>query len=224
MNPTLLAAAGVAVIGGVVCVAVRESRLALAGLAVTLIVAPFIADPLPDGLASAARLVGALLAAYLPWIVVRDPASVTRGTLLGWAVDALLAAAAFVIGYGAAGLGAPAVGPAEAQAAGVALVALSVGPLVFGRDVFRLGSGAVLLVVGALLIRVALAGTPTALEELVTAVLLVGLCGAVAFLAAGALASSADEGLALSPDATDAEPDVEARRSEASVETQPLQG
>ena len=164
------------------------------------------------------------LAAYLPWIVVRDPASVTRGTLLGWAVDALLAAAAFVIGYGAAGLGAPAVGPAEAQAAGVALVALSVGPLVFGRDVFRLGSGAVLLVVGALLIRVALAGTPTALEELVTAVLLVGLCGAVAFLAAGALASSVDEGLALSPDATDAEPDVEARRSEASVETQPLQG
>jgi len=224
VNPTLLAAAGVVVLGGVVCVGVREARLALAGLAVTLIVAPFIADPLPDGLALSARLVGAVLAAYLPWIVVRDPESETRGTVLGWAVDALLAGAALVIGYGAAGLGAPAAGPAEAQGAGLALIVLSIAPLAFGRDVFRLGNGAVLLVTGALLIRVGLAGTPTALEELVTAVLVVGICGAVAFLSAGALASCVDEGLDLAADAPDEEAEAPARRATAGVGPQPSQG
>jgi hypothetical protein len=196
----LLTAAVVAVVGGVACVGAREARLALAGLAVALLVSPFIADPQPEPIALAARVVAAVLAAYLPWIVVRDPAASTRGSLLGWAVDALVAAAAFVVGFGAAGLGAAAVGPAEAQGAGFALVALSVAPLAFGRDVFRLGSGAVLLVVGALLIRVGLAGTPASLEELVSAVLLVGMCGAIAFLAAGAVVSGAEDGLALAPD------------------------
>jgi hypothetical protein len=197
MNLALVAAAAVVVGGGVVCLSARDPRLALAGLAVTLFVAPLIADPLPEPVVLAARVVSAALAVYLPWIVIRDPASATRGSLLGWPVEALVAAAAFVIGFGTAGLGAPPVGPPEAQGAGFALVALSVGPIVFGRDVFRLGSGAVLLVGGTLLIRVGLGGTPSALEQLVTGVLFVGLGGGVAFLAANAVAAGTAGGAVL---------------------------
>jgi hypothetical protein len=102
-----------------------------------------------------------------------------------------------VIGFGTAGLGAPPVGPAEAQGAGFALLALSVSPLLYGRDVFRLGSGSILLVGGALLIRVGLAGAPGPLEHLVTAVLFVGLGGAVAFLCANAAITDGGEGVYL---------------------------
>jgi hypothetical protein len=191
MNAALLAAAAVVVAGGVVCVSARDARLALVGLGATLVVAPFIADPLPGPLVLAVRVVAAVLATYLVWIVVRDPAAATRGTMLGWWFETLIAIASFVIGFGTAGLGAEPLGPAEAQGAGLALIALSVGPILFGRDVFRLGSGAALLAVGTLLVRLGLAGTPSSLEELVTAVLFVGLGGAVAFLAAHAVATGA---------------------------------
>jgi hypothetical protein len=183
MSAALLAAAAVVVAGGVLSLSASDARVALAGLAVTLLVAPLIADPLPEPTVVAARAVSAALAAYLPWIVIRDAAATMRASVLGWPVEALLGAAAFVIGFGAAGLGATPLGPAEAQGAGFALVALSVGPIVFGRDVFRLGSGAILLVGGVLLVRVGLAGTPSALEQLVTGVLFVGLGGVVALCA-----------------------------------------
>jgi hypothetical protein len=197
MNPALLASAAVVVAGGVACVSARDTRVALAGLAITLLVAPLIADPLPEPTVIATRTVSAALAAYLPWIVVRDSAPAARLSGLGWPVEALLAAAAFVIGFGTAGLGAAPVGPAEAQGAGFALVALSVAPIAFGRDVFRLGSGAVLLVGGALLVRVGLAGTPSALEQLVTGVLFVSLGGAVAFLVANTAGAGAAGGAIL---------------------------
>ena len=163
MNPALLSAAIIVLAGAVVGVSARDARIALAGLAVTLFVAPFLADPLPTPLALGARVAAAALAAYLPWIAVRDPAR-HRGSLLGPPVEGLVGLAAFVIGYGTAGLGAPGLGPAEAQGAGVALIALAVGPLVFGRDVFRLGSGAVLLIGGVLLVRTSLAGTASGLK------------------------------------------------------------
>jgi len=186
MSAALLAAAAVVVAGGVINLSARDARLALAGLTVTLLVAPLIADPLPEPTVVAARAVSAALAAYLPWIVIRDSARAMRGPVLGWPVEALLGAAAFVIGFGTAGLGATPAGPVEAQGAGFALIALSVGPIVFGRDVFRMGSGAILLVGGVLLVRVGLAGTPSAMEQLVTGVLFVGMGGALAFLSANA--------------------------------------
>jgi hypothetical protein len=184
MSAALLAAAAVVVAGGVLSLSASDARVALAGLAVTLLVAPLVADPLPEPTVVAARAVSAVLAAYLPWIVIRDAAATRRGSVLGWPVEALLGAAAFVIGFGTAGLGAAPLGPAAAQGAGLALVALSVGPIVFGRDAFRLGSGAILLVGGVLLVRVGLAGTPSALEQLITGVLFVALGGAVALLSA----------------------------------------
>jgi hypothetical protein len=191
MSAALLAAAAVVIAGAVIGLSARDARLALAGLAVTLLVAPLIADPLPEPTVLAARAVAAALAAYLPWIVVRESAAALRVSVLGWPVEALLGAAAFVIGIGTAGLGAPPVGPAEAQGAGFALIALSVGPIVFGRDVFRVGSGALLLVGGTILVRVGLAGTPSALEQLITGVLFIGLAGAVAFLSARAVGAGA---------------------------------
>ena len=194
MNPALLAAAVIVLAGAVVGVSARDARLALGGLAVTLFVAPFLADPLPSAVALGTRLVAAALAAYLPWIAVRDPGSITRGSLLGAPVEAIVGLAAFVIGYGTAGLGAPAVGPAEAQGAGVALIALAVGPLVFGRDVFRLGSGAVLLLGGVLLVRTSLAGTPSGLESVVTGALFIALGGSIAFLVMSAALAGAHGG------------------------------
>jgi hypothetical protein len=158
---------------------------------VSLVLAPLVADPPADPLALGARIVAACLATYLVWIVVRVPGSVTRGSLLGWPTEALVAGAAFAIGFGTSGLGAPALGPPEAQAAGFALIALAVGPLVFGRDVFRLGGGGALLLGGVALVRVSLAGTPSPLEELVTGALFVAVGGAIGFLVASADAAGA---------------------------------
>lgn len=200
MNPLLAVAAIAVTAGAVVCVSARDGRIALAGLAGVLVVSPFIADPLPTPLALAVRVVAALLAVYIAWIAVRAPGSVTRGSLLGWLVEALVAAAAWLIGFGTAGLGAAGLGPAEAQAAGFALAALAVGPIVHGRDVYRLGSGAVLLISGVLLIRAALAGTPSELEELVTAAVFIGLGGVVAFLVAEAETAGAAGGEVLGDD------------------------
>jgi hypothetical protein len=215
VNPALFAAALVVAAGAVVCVSARDARIALAGLAATLIAAPFLADPLPGPLPLAARVVAALLASYLPWILVREPGSITRGSLLGWPVESLVAAAAFVIGFGTAGLGAPALGPAEAQAGGFAMIALAVGPLVFGRDVFRSGAGAVLLLGGVMLVRSSLAGTPGPLEELVTSALFVGLGGAVAFLISMAEAAGVAGGEVLVPSTGAPEPPAASRRGSA---------
>jgi len=54
--------------------------------------------------------------------------------------------------------------------------------------VIRVGTGSLLLIDSALLIRTALGGTPGDVEELVTAAILVVLAGAVAALAATARA------------------------------------
>ena len=91
--------------------------------------------------------------------------------------------AAAVVGYGSQGLGAPAGGPAVAAAAGFALAALAVLPVVTGRDILRVGLGLCLLLTGALLVRTSLGGTPNELEELLTAGLVAALGGAVAVLA-----------------------------------------
>ena len=168
MNPALAGVALAITIGAIVAVSTRDARAAVLGLAVTLVGAPILADPMADTAALAGRVVAAVLATYLLWIAVRDGEWGTGGSRLGWASDASVAAAAAIAGYGTHGLGAPALGPPLAQAAGFALAALAVAPLVTGRDVVRIGFGLLLLTHGALLVRVALGGTPSALEQLVT--------------------------------------------------------
>ena len=189
MNIALAGLACVVVAGAVVAVSAREARAALLGLLVALLGASLLADPLPGPLPIAARLASALLACRLIAIVVRDLDEPTSGTRLGWPVEALAAAAAGVIGFGTHGLGVPGAGPPEAQAAGFAIGVLAASPIVSSRDVFRLGMGAILLLLGGLLVRQGLGGTPSQLEQLVTSGLVVGLGGAVAVIIAGARAA-----------------------------------
>jgi hypothetical protein len=199
MNPALAGVALAITIGAIVAVSVRDARTAVLGLAVAIVGAPILADPMADTTALAARVVGAVLAVYLLWIAVRDGEWGTRGSHLGWAAEGSVAAAAAIVGYGTHGLGAPGLGPSLAQAAGFALAALAVAPLVTGRDLVRIGLGLLLLTHGALLVRVALGGTPSALEEIVTAGLVVGLGGGVAILANAARRDGA-EGFELEPE------------------------
>lgn len=197
MNP-ILALVALAVIGGaVVVVAARDTRTVLLALAVTLVASPLLADPLAAPLGLAARLVGAILATYLLWVVARVRGgaggagmvpSPTGGSRIGWPAEILVAAGASVVGFAAHGLGATAGGPPLASAAGFAVAALAVAPVVSGRDVIRVGTGLLMLIDAALLVRAALGGTPGDLEQLITASTLIVLTGAVAALAANARA------------------------------------
>jgi hypothetical protein len=186
VNPALAGVALAVVVGAVVAASARSARAAILGLVVTMVGAPLIADPLPDPPALAARLVGALLAGYLLWIATRGHNVRTAGSLLGWPTDAFVAVAGAAVGYGSHGLGAPTSGPALASAAGFALAALAVLPVVTGRDVLRMGLGLGLLLGAALLVRTGLGGTPDATEQVLTAGLVAALGGAVAILAASA--------------------------------------
>jgi hypothetical protein len=199
VNPALAGVALAVTVGAILAVSGRDARTSVLGLAIALVGAPILADPMADTTALAARVVASVLAVYLLWIAVRDGEWGTGGSRLGWVAEAAVAAAAAIVGYGTHGLGAPALGPSLAQAAGFALAALAVAPLVTGRDLIRIGLGLMLLTHGALLVRVALGGTPSALEELVTAGLVVGLGGAVAILASAARRDGA-EGFELEPE------------------------
>lgn len=186
MNPALVGVALAVVVGAVVAGSARNARSAILGLVVTMVAAPVLAEPMPAPLALAARLVGAVLAGYLLWIATRGDRVQTQGSLVGWPTEAFLAIAAAVVGYGSHGLGAPTAGPPLAAAAGFALAALAVLPVVTGRDILRIGLGLCLLLGGALLVRASLGGTPDPLEELMTAGLVATLGGAVAILAVAA--------------------------------------
>src|SRR6185503_20313774 len=119
VNPALAGVALAVVLGAVVAVSARNARTAVLGLVLSLIGGAFLADPLPDSTGLAARLIGTVLGGYLLWIAARGVDARTGGSRLGWPVELLIAAAAAVVGYGSHGLGAPALGPALAQAAGL---------------------------------------------------------------------------------------------------------
>jgi hypothetical protein len=186
MNPALAAVAIAILAGAVGAVFVRDPRVAVLALAVVLATTPFLADPIVPASGLVARVLGAVLATYLVWIAVRDGAFMTGGSRLGWPADALVAGAAAVVGYTSHGLGAPTTGPALASAVGFGLAALAIAPILTGRDVVRVGIGLSLLLQGALLVRVGLGGTPTTLDELVTAGATAALGGAIGVLAMAA--------------------------------------
>src|SRR5262245_21412096 len=186
MNFLLAGLTAAVVAGAVVAVSAREARASLLGLLVTLLAAGLIADPLPGPLPFGARIAAALLTARLIANSIRGLDRPTAGSRLGWPVEALAAVAAGVVGFGTHGLGAPAMGPALASAAGFAVGILAAAPIVTSRDVYRLGVGAMLLLSGGLLVRVGLGGTPTDLEQLVTCGLIVGVGGAVSVVVRGA--------------------------------------
>jgi len=183
VNPALLALAGAVAVAAVVAVSARDGRVTTIGLVAVLALGPLVAEPLPDPLSVAARIAAAALAGVLLRIALRE-APVTRGSRLGWPGEGAGAGAAFAAGIGARAFAAGGDGPAAAVGAGFALIALAIGPLADGRDILRLGTGLLLLVGGADLVRAGFAGTPTALEELVLAGAIAVAGGAVALLAA----------------------------------------
>jgi hypothetical protein len=194
VNPILALTALAVVAGAVVAISSRDPRSTILGLAVVLIGSPIVAEPVPAPLGLAARFVGAILAADLLWIVTRErprmgvTSAPTEGSRIGWPAEALVGIAALVVGYAAHGLGAPAMGPALASAAGFAVAAVGLTAALTGRDVIRVGLGCLLLVDAGLLVRGALGGTPGDFEQLITAATLVVLAGTLAALAAGARA------------------------------------
>jgi hypothetical protein len=188
MNPGLAVLAVAIVAGGVIAVSAREARVGVLGLTLCTVTAPLMGGSLPEPLPLAARLVAAVLAGYLLWIAVRRQ-PVTRGSTLGWPVEALLAAAAGVAGFAASGFAGPAGGPPEAEATAFALAALAVGPLLVGRDILRLAIGLVLGILAGSVGRVALAGSPAPLEQLVLAALTVAVAGAAGTIARGSIRS-----------------------------------
>ena len=183
MNPALLGVALAVIAGAVVAGSARNGRTAILGLVVTMVGAPLLADPPAAPLGLAARLVAAVLAGYLLWVATRGHGVRTGGTLVGWPTEAFLATAAAIVGYASHGLGAPGGGPPLAAAAGFALAALAILPVLNGRDILRIGVGLMLLLTGALLVRTSLGGTPTELEDILSAGLVATLGGAVAILA-----------------------------------------
>ena len=188
VNPALAAVAAVTVGGAILAVAARDARATLLGLLVVLLGAPLVADPWPDPLAILARIAATLLATRLISIALRDDVT-TSGSRIGWPAETLLAGGAAVIGFGSHGLGATGLGPAEAQAAGFALIVLAAAPLFTGRDALRVATGAVLLLVAASLIRAGLDRTPSHAEQLVDALLTIALGGGVAVILTAASAA-----------------------------------
>ena len=188
----LLLAAGLGVIaGGGLAVGALGLNGALGGLLGLLVLAPFLADPLPSALSIAVRVVGALLTVELLWITLHRSPGLRRPSPLGLPAVLLAGFAAAI-----AGLALPAAvsGPpivlgellvgvdagviARAAALGLAVIAL---PVVLGRG--SLGSiaiGAAVLLTAAELLLVGLMGPRTPLDHLLLAV-------TQASLAAGAL-------------------------------------
>jgi hypothetical protein len=184
VNPALAGVALAVVAGAAIAVSAGNARTATFGLVIALILAPVVADPIPEAIGLAARLVGAVLAGYLLWIATRGERVQTSGSLIGWPTELFLAAAAAVVGVGVYDLGVPFHGPAPAAAAGFVLVALAVVPLVSGRDILRIGIGLALLLTGSLLVVTSLVGTPDELEQVLIAGLVASLGGTVAVLVA----------------------------------------
>lgn len=189
MNPLLAGVAMAVVAGGVVAVSVRDARVVVLALTSVLVLTPAVAEPMAAPAGLAARGIGGILAGYLLLIATRSradvsvPVATTEGSRIGWPAEVLVAAAASVAGMAAHGLGAPALGPASATAAGFAIAAIAVPSVLTGRDVVRIGTGLMLLLDAGLLVRVALGGTPEPLEQLLTAALIVALAGAIAAVA-----------------------------------------
>jgi len=179
IDTAVLAAAAV-VLGGVVAVTPRDGRIVILGLMLAAVAASLVASPLPSSLAVTARILGALLAAYLLWAAAGSGWVNSAGSAIGPVAEGAVAAAAFMVGLTIRPVD-PLEGPVVAQAAGLALIALAVVPLA-GRDVFRLGVGVTLLTLGCSLMVTAWSGLTPPLEQLAMAALLIGIAGATSLL------------------------------------------
>lgn len=202
MTAALVGVATIAILGAIATVSAREARLALTGLVIALVAAPFVADPVPDIRVVALRVVGGVLAARLLWPAVRAGVVRDGGSLLGWRAETFVAVAAAACGWAIAVVlaGAPPgmelptevvpVGPfdpavvrfAAPAAAGLAILALAATPVLAPPDPVRLGLGLLLLIEGVTLLRSGLGGAADPLEQLAIVAALVAVAAGVAVL------------------------------------------
>jgi hypothetical protein len=175
-----VAAAAIAVIGGIVAISARDARVVAVGLLLAMCAAQLATSPEPAVLAIVFRGLGSLLAAYLLWAAARSRSIDAEGSGIGILAECALAAAAFSAGWFVVPVK-PLSGPLVAQAAGIALIAISIVPLA-GRDVLRVGAGATILVLGGSMLLAAWVGQQSSLWQASLTVLLVGLVGATSLL------------------------------------------
>jgi hypothetical protein len=184
MSLVLLAASATVVAGGIASIAGRRPILVAVGTGLVLGVGPLVSDPAVAPLALAARAVGAVLAAEILWIGLRDRVDVGGPSALSPAALAFIAAAAFVVGFGAQSAG-PGLGPPAGFGTGLAVLVLGVAAAVRLDPAVR-GLAAVMFVAGAELVRVAIAGPPSSLEAVVAGAMGVALCAGVAVVSTSA--------------------------------------
>ncbi|MBI2777202.1 MAG: hypothetical protein HYX57_08110 [Chloroflexi bacterium] len=193
MSPILAVLAVVVTAGAVIAVSASESRAALVGLAATVCLAPFVAEPLPGAAVLGARVVTGIIVVVLLRAVATGDEGHGLGSRLGWPAESLLAAGAFVAGisiadtlaiFAATGPRFPVEGSfgsltpdAVALGAGLAAITIGLAPALLSRFALRTGIGLIVLVEGVVLARTGIAGPPGELEQL-------GINGLV--LAAGA--------------------------------------
>ena len=174
-------AALTAVAGGVLAIWARDSRVVATGLLLMLVAASLTSPSTPQVLIVALRVIGGLLASYLIVMAARTHSISSEGSAIGPLAEIGIAAAIFCVGWYASPVMRPLPGSLSAQAAGIALVAIAVVPLL-GRDVFRVGVGAATLVVGMSLLLDAWTGTGPVLQQLLVTVLFVCIAGAASLL------------------------------------------
>jgi hypothetical protein len=180
-------------LGAVIAVSAREQSTAAIGLAIALVAAPLLADPLPSPALLGSQIVAGLLAAAL----VRTSAPARPEAVgAGWPAEAFLATAGAFTGLGVAfGMGLATLsvggfdfGPVPGQpgvellsveglaAAGAgSLLAVALAPAVTGRAGPRHAAALVLLVEAVLLFRTSIAGAAVELEVVACAALMVAV-------------------------------------------------
>jgi len=205
--------------GATTAVSLRDARVAILGLLVAVLAAPFLVDPLPDLRGVAARVAGGVLAVY-PLIVATRTQPATSGSRGGWPADAaialtaavtvVVAALAWATSVGAdteagslgfpGGVLAPGGVHLPAVAGGAALMVMGASPSAFARDPLRIVIGLFLEVLGVSLILAGLTGPPTPLVDFGITLLLVTLGSGGWVLTAAVVRSQASRDVAGSPD------------------------
>lgn len=185
MTPLLLVAGAIVGIGAAVATGARDARIASLGLVGLLVAAPFVADPLPTPLPLAFGVAAGVLAGFLVFVTARRVPDGPAPTL-GLPATLVAAAAGYVAGLGATAVALPRLGPDAALAAGLAALAVAVGPIAVTRDIFRLGPALIVLSTAGTLVLNAVAGTPAPLTGIATGVLVVALAAGAAVVGSGA--------------------------------------
>ena len=185
MTPLLLVAGAIVGIGAAVATGARDARIASLGLVGLLVAAPFVADPLPTPLPLAFGVAAGILAGFLVFVTARRVPDGPAPTL-GLPATLVAAAAGYVAGLGATAVALPRLGPDAALAAGLAALAVAVGPIAVTRDIFRLVPALIVLSTAGTLVLNAVAGTPAPLTGIATGVLVVALAAGAAVVGSGA--------------------------------------